>query len=133
MVCPQSWRAKQRTFKLAPDVKTLVGPSPEQADHYTTLVTPAACNQPLQCLSQKVKLFHGELRYLFQAKLAPKSLVTFDLTGHSGIKCRTPHLHCVLLTGWLTQLSASNYLDQWTNALPATALSPLFGALSLQQ
>lgn len=52
MVCPQSWRAKQRTFKLAPDVKTLMGPSPEQADHYTTLVTPAACNQPLQCLAK---------------------------------------------------------------------------------
>lgn len=25
-VCPRSWRAKQKTFKLAPDVKTLVGP-----------------------------------------------------------------------------------------------------------
>lgn len=48
----KSWRAKQRTFKLAPDVKTLVGPSPEQADHYTTLVTLAACNQPVQCLAK---------------------------------------------------------------------------------
>lgn len=52
VVCPQSWKAKQRTFKLAPDVKTLVGPSPEQVVHYTTLVTPAACNQPLQCVAK---------------------------------------------------------------------------------
>lgn len=110
MVWPQSWRAKQRTFKLAPDVKTLVGPSPEQADHYATLVTPAACNQPFQCLAKGQALPH---RALFQAKLAPKSLVRFDLTGHSDIKRKTPHLHCMLLTGWLTQLSASNYLNQW--------------------
>lgn len=84
------------------------------------IITPLLSDpQPVTSLSnasQKVKLFHGELRYLFQAKLAPKSLVMFDLTGHSGIKCRTPHLHCVLLTGWLTQRSASNYLDQWTNS-----------------
>lgn len=39
-------------FKLAPDVKTLVGPSPEQADRYTTPVTPAASNRPLQCLTK---------------------------------------------------------------------------------
>lgn len=45
-------RAKQRTFKLAPDVKTLVGASPEQADHYTTLVTLTAFNQPCQCLTK---------------------------------------------------------------------------------
>lgn len=61
VVCPQSWRAKQRTFKLAHDVKTLVGPSPEQADHYTTLVTPAACIHPLQCFAKGQTLLRRAL------------------------------------------------------------------------
>lgn len=76
-------------LKLAPDVKTLVG-APHQNKR---IITPLLSHrQPVTSLSNaswKVKLLHRKLRYLFQAKLAPQSLVTFDLTGHPGIKCRT--------------------------------------------
>lgn len=128
MVRPQSWRAKKKTFKLAPDVKTLVGPSPEQADHYTTLVTPAVCNQPVQCLAKGQVLPRRELRYFFQAKLAPKSLVMFDLSGHSAIKYKTPHLRCMLLAN-----TVSLTRTIWTNALSAITPPPQLGVLSIQQ
>lgn len=106
-------------FKLAPDVKTLVGPSPEQADRYTTPVTPAASNQPLQCLTKGQAPPRRELRYLFQAKPAPKSLVRFDLTGHPGIKCRTPPspLHAAhWLANTAARLQLSRPLDKCTSS-----------------
>lgn len=61
MVGPAVWgkkkkkrkkKAKQNTFKLAPYVKTLERPHHKQGDHYTTLVTLAACNQLLLLLTK---------------------------------------------------------------------------------
>lgn len=85
MVCPQRWSAKQRTFKLAPDVKHWRGPH-QNKQIITPLLSHPHPATSLSKASQKVTLLHRELRYLFQAKLAPKSLVMFDLTGHPGIK-----------------------------------------------
>lgn len=87
------------------------------------IVTPLLSHpQPatgLSNASQKVKLLHGELRYLFQAKPAPKSLVRFDLTGHPGIKCRTPPspLHAAhWLANTAARLQLSRPLDKCTSS-----------------
>ena len=42
----------KRIFKLAPVLKTLVGPYLEQADHCSTPLSPTAYNLLLQCLAK---------------------------------------------------------------------------------
>lgn len=89
-------------LKLAPDAKTLAGPSPEQAH----LCTPTACN-PLQCL-------HRGRRYLFisflDAKMAPKSLIVFDLTGDHAAHCSASTAACLQPCGWTDKCTSSNYM-----------------------
>lgn len=81
---------------MAPDVKTLVRPTLEQADHYSTHVTPAACNQPLQCLA-KGQVFLLKAQVSLPGKSVAQSLVRFDLTGYSGIKYKNILEHSLQL------------------------------------
>lgn len=103
------------------------------------IITPLLSRpQPVTSLSnasQKVKLFQRELRYLFQAKLAPESLLMFDLTGHSGIKCRTcasllyaAHwlaytAACLKLSGPMDKCTSSNYVRSTVWRFVFTAVS----------
>ncbi len=91
MLCPLSWRAKQRTFKLAPDVESLVGPSPEQADHYAAPVTRAPPT-PRERSSSSTESSGMSCRQSWHPGLS--MCLIYLAKEHSQLQ-RVPHIHFI--------------------------------------